>query len=129
MVLHFLLHRLPSTCKQSPRLISIMIRAYFICCLNHMLHPRELLLQMLLSKIHQRSEEHTSELQSQSNLVCRLLLEKKNKVYYSPVKLLCDVVAPCLIYTRTGVYSNFVYNLPIQQMRLDNLVHPSPLDT
>src|SRR5688572_31452600 len=25
-----------------------------------------------------RSEEHTSELQSQSNLVCRLLLEKKN---------------------------------------------------
>src|SRR2546430_10844785 len=26
---------------------------------------------------HERSEEHTSELQSQSNLVCRLLLEKK----------------------------------------------------
>src|SRR2546430_11364561 len=26
---------------------------------------------------HRRSEEHTSELQSQSNLVCRLLLEKK----------------------------------------------------
>src|SRR2546430_12567810 len=29
-----------------------------------------------------RSEEHTSELQSQSNLVCRLLLEKKNKHIY-----------------------------------------------
>src|SRR2546427_6696406 len=29
-----------------------------------------------------RSEEHTSELQSQSNLVCRLLLEKKKKKYY-----------------------------------------------
>src|SRR5205085_10548359 len=28
-------------------------------------------------QIKQRSEEHTSELQSQSNLVCRLLLEKK----------------------------------------------------
>src|SRR2546430_3054412 len=28
--------------------------------------------------LHRRSEEHTSELQSQSNLVCRLLLEKKN---------------------------------------------------
>src|SRR5690606_39394940 len=28
---------------------------------------------------HQRSEEHTSELQSRENLVCRLLLEKKNK--------------------------------------------------
>src|SRR2546430_10479362 len=30
-----------------------------------------------LPRFH-RSEEHTSELQSQSNLVCRLLLEKKN---------------------------------------------------
>src|SRR2546430_10125046 len=30
-----------------------------------------------------RSEEHTSELQSQSNLVCRLLLEKKN-IYEVP---------------------------------------------
>src|SRR2546430_5755315 len=29
------------------------------------------------SKYFRRSEEHTSELQSQSNLVCRLLLEKK----------------------------------------------------
>src|SRR2546427_1149005 len=29
--------------------------------------------------VHERSEEHTSELQSQSNLVCRLLLEKKKK--------------------------------------------------
>src|SRR2546430_12159440 len=28
---------------------------------------------------NERSEEHTSELQSQSNLVCRLLLEKKKK--------------------------------------------------
>src|SRR2546430_14434459 len=30
-----------------------------------------------------RSEEHTSELQSQSNLVCRLLLEKKNYPQHS----------------------------------------------
>src|SRR5688572_31120980 len=30
-------------------------------------------------KLEERSEEHTSELQSQSNLVCRLLLEKKKK--------------------------------------------------
>src|SRR5688572_32386751 len=29
---------------------------------------------------NRRSEEHTSELQSQSNLVCRLLLEKKNNL-------------------------------------------------
>src|SRR2546430_8125202 len=33
---------------------------------------------------HLRSEEHTSELQSQSNLVCRLLLEKKKKQQISP---------------------------------------------
>src|SRR2546427_971661 len=32
-----------------------------------------------------RSEEHTSELQSQSNLVCRLLLEKKKKNAYKRV--------------------------------------------
>src|SRR5205085_11018932 len=32
-----------------------------------------------LPMLIQRSEEHTSELQSQSNLVCRLLLEKKKK--------------------------------------------------
>src|SRR2546430_10333980 len=31
-----------------------------------------------------RSEEHTSELQSQSNLVCRLLLEKKTKKRHTP---------------------------------------------
>src|SRR5205807_7808160 len=31
------------------------------------------------ANFHPRSEEHTSELQSPCNLVCRLLLEKKNK--------------------------------------------------
>src|SRR2546427_8722499 len=35
--------------------------------------------QRLEALQHERSEEHTSELQSQSNLVCRLLLEKKKK--------------------------------------------------
>src|SRR2546427_3064577 len=38
-----------------------------------------------------RSEEHTSELQSQSNLVCRLLLEKKKKKEtYIAVYYACD---------------------------------------
>src|SRR2546421_10271382 len=32
-------------------------------------------------KLTERSEEHTSELQSRSDLVCRLLLEKKKKRY------------------------------------------------
>src|SRR5690554_7295780 len=31
-----------------------------------------------------RSEEHTSELQSRPHLVCRLLLEKKNKKHHKP---------------------------------------------
>src|SRR2546430_13363405 len=32
----------------------------------------------VMARPEPRSEEHTSELQSQSNIVCRLLLEKKN---------------------------------------------------
>src|SRR5688572_31318773 len=36
--------------------------------------------------ISTRSEEHTSELQSQSNLVCRLLLEKKKKKNKNAIK-------------------------------------------
>src|SRR2546430_9906410 len=34
-----------------------------------------------------RSEEHTSELQSQSNIVCRLLLEKKKTIFANAVHL------------------------------------------
>src|SRR3989440_4343467 len=33
-----------------------------------------------------RSEEHTSELQSRSDLVCRLLLEKKKKISPGPIR-------------------------------------------
>src|SRR5438132_10260760 len=48
----------------------------------------------LIDKFCLRSEEHTSELQSHSDLVCRLLLEKKNK---------------------TLVLSNIATSLPISQ--------------
>src|SRR2546428_8064628 len=42
--------------------------------------PRDLLLQIQKTlENRKRSEEHTSELQSRSDLVCRLLLEKKKK--------------------------------------------------
>src|SRR2546427_1724665 len=41
---------------------------------------KNLSLQAQYSKTLTRSEEHTSELQSQSNLVCRLLLEKKKHI-------------------------------------------------
>src|SRR2546430_10306633 len=50
-----------------------------------------------------RSEEHTSELQSQSNLVCRLLLEKKKKSIKMrdsfntvTMKILLSVCSTCL---------------------------------
>src|SRR2546427_9198110 len=40
--------------------------------------------------VEMRSEEHTSELQSQSNLVCRLLLEKKKKSNRTPQYLISE---------------------------------------
>src|SRR5687768_18092919 len=65
-----------------------------------------------------RSEEHTSELQSRLHLVCRLLLEKKNKqeplirpiLFYTPLPRYC--LAPMLpINSRLGP---FVWALPGQ---------------
>src|SRR6266699_7083152 len=46
--------------------------------LGHPIH-RELARAAAVGIGHARSEEHTSELQSRPHLVCRLLLEKKNK--------------------------------------------------
>src|SRR2546427_3468175 len=40
--------------------------------------------------VETRSEEHTSELQSQSNLVCRLLLEKKKNTTKQTSRLDCE---------------------------------------
>src|SRR5260370_32151055 len=42
-----------------------------------------------------RSEEHTSELQSHLNLVCRLLLEKKKKTHQPEYALGTDPRGPC----------------------------------
>src|SRR2546421_8485590 len=47
---------------------------------------RDAELTRLHAKIGQRSEEHTSELQSRSDLVCRLLLEKKKKKIRSEIR-------------------------------------------
>src|SRR2546430_8237351 len=51
--------------------------------LRHQL-DRQLFAGVSESVQQHRSEEHTSELQSQSNLVCRLLLEKKKKINDAP---------------------------------------------
>src|SRR3989475_7815069 len=50
--------------------------------------PSMTFVSIAISAAAARSEEHTSELQSQSNLVCRLLLEKKKKKYESSVECL-----------------------------------------
>src|SRR2546430_11506315 len=47
-----------------------------------------------------RSEEHTSELQSQSNLVCRLLLEKKNRWIIRSSRTHSAAVAPGVLSSR-----------------------------
>src|SRR5690606_41777094 len=47
-------------------------------CRARLLHPQGGV-DWVSKLIGTRSEEHTSELQSRENLVCRLLLEKKNK--------------------------------------------------
>src|SRR5258708_23773437 len=50
-----------------------------ICHRRHLLVERPPLVEQVLQRRPGRSEEHTSELQSPDHLVCRLLLEKKNK--------------------------------------------------
>src|SRR2546430_11222703 len=69
----------------------------------HVGKPRTLALVLPVhAHERERSEEHTSELQSQSNLVCRLLLEKKKKtrtnhsVHY-PVRR-AGVCVACRLY-------------------------------
>src|SRR5439155_22447911 len=45
---------------------------------------RTIILRPELDPEDDRSEEHTSELQSRGHLVCRLLLEKKKVIHFSP---------------------------------------------
>src|SRR5205085_2625291 len=51
------------------------------------------------------SEEHTSELQSQSNLVCRLLLEKKNASHFF------DLVIGKILTSRLSLSKHLAHNL------------------
>src|SRR5688572_30604365 len=76
---------------QALRLLLFLIEGSLIAVLCHTLksaqrsaeanelEARDLQRQLLDTTDMEQSEEHTSELQSQSNLVCRLLLEKKKK--------------------------------------------------
>src|SRR5437016_9040515 len=58
---------------------------------------------------HRRSEEHTSELQSLTNLVCRLLLEKKKNVA-NKTRVLS--IAPCDTPHTTAAPDAFAIHVP-----------------
>src|SRR3989440_8375139 len=57
--------------------------------------------------IRKRSEEHTSELQSRSDLVCRLLLEKKkkrlNRMHYSSTLTTCRIPTASRTHWRRSI--------------------------
>src|SRR2546430_17195430 len=79
----FLMIRRPPRSTLFP--YTTLFRSPEIASVSHSARPRFKCVQQIdrefVSGIfHKRSEEHTSELQSQSNLVCRLLLEKKKKL-------------------------------------------------
>src|SRR5256885_12406542 len=56
-------------------------------CSEHFFFPLFRMIALDDADATERSEEHTSELQSPCNLVCRLLLEKKKKPAHIPPRL------------------------------------------
>src|SRR5688572_32722817 len=95
----FLMIRRPPRSTLFP--YTTLFRSYASCCAPLNLRGGGASLRMRRSCSTTRSEEHTSELQSQSNLVCRLLLEKKKKkicIAYStldaPIILISQLVFP-----------------------------------
>src|SRR5256886_3824566 len=60
-----------------------------------------------------RSEEHTSELQSQPNLVCRLLLEKKKntQINHQCATVGCTTPSHSTVYLSSGPNSTFIRDI------------------
>src|SRR5256886_4041135 len=74
-------------------------------------------LQRGLRDGQRRSEEHTSELQSQSNLVCRLLLEKKKR----------NITMKCSSYTKTFKHSTLSIKIaPLSITDCTDVRHTTP---
>src|ERR1039457_7590223 len=65
--------------RRPPRSTLFPYTTLFRSDANERRMPPSLALESIPPRFTTRSEEHTSELQSPCNLVCRLLLEKKNK--------------------------------------------------
>src|SRR5690606_41358049 len=74
------LHDALPICVRNIDLTVNRIRPGFLKTYGAAIHTRNAIINFVSSGCWQinRSEEHTSELQSRENLVCRLLLEKKN---------------------------------------------------
>src|SRR5688572_32290673 len=73
----FLMIRRPPRSTLFP--YTTLFRSHSMRCFASLMFTRRASRWRLCPTFVTRSEEHTSELQSQSNLVCRLLLEKKKK--------------------------------------------------
>src|SRR5206468_2214950 len=75
-----LAHPAPGLIRRAPRLEPFAVAGSVPCEHRMKLVPVDRADQIMLrGRVPARSEEHTSELQSRSDLVCRLLLEKKKK--------------------------------------------------
>src|SRR5207302_9761770 len=71
-------HRATSSiCRASAKSLSVMPPAEWVLSLTQTLPQVTARSAWCQAASHRRLEEHTSELQSRENLVCRLLLEKK----------------------------------------------------
>src|SRR2546430_2944401 len=75
-------------------------------------------------RVTRRSEEHTSELQSQSNLVCRLLLEKKKKTadvsLVEREDILCLPVAVVMTTEYRQLHSQAAFGYGLRPARSDD---------
>src|SRR5260221_13336493 len=82
LVFFFLMIRRPPRSTLFP--YTTLFRSVVEEAIREVCEHRPYVLRAINARTNQcpRSEEHTSELQSHSDLVCRLLLEKKNKKVY-----------------------------------------------
>src|SRR2546427_8255475 len=94
--------------------------------LDRQLGRREPQRQTRLGQAADRSEEHTSELQSQSNLVCRLLLEKQKIVRKRPPVLRFPTCSPPLSVppVRSPSPRTCRSSSPSPKHPADSIIHP-----
>src|SRR2546422_1415557 len=82
--------------------LSTLFRSNINDLISRAENPEKMLNQLIVDmrdQVVDRSEEHTSELQSRLHLVCRLLLEKKNKQHIIQNSLM----GPQVVFTSIGL--------------------------